>query len=314
MQRTEISSAKRSRESPGSRQIYRNDTRLYRFHTQSAAIYLFLCPNFYIGFRSIHYICRIHAKPPEKGDTYTQPIPGLQKSNPPSVQQKHKVMKTSYVIKHFSGTFVFFAILFVSAGRIDYWQGLIYVSIGLVMGTLNYSILRIDDELLKERSTPGADTKKWDKAILGLSLLTTIGMYIIAGLDSGRYHWSPDVHWSITLAGAILTAIGQLLFLIAQKQNRFFSSTVRIQNDRGHTVCETGLYKLVRHPAYLGSIIQAMGFPLLFGSAWSTIPVSISIALLLTRTHMEDKTLINELKGYLEYTKKTPYRLIPYIW
>ena len=64
----------------------------------------------------------------------------------------------------------------------------------------------------------------------------------------------------------IFTALGQLLFLIAQKQNKFFSSTVRIQTDRDQTVCETGLYKIVRHPAYLGSIIQSLGFPLLFGS------------------------------------------------
>ena len=112
----------------------------------------------------------------------------------------------------------------------------------------------------------------------------------------------------------VLTIIGQLFFLIAQKQNIFFSSTVRIQTDRGHTVCETGLYKVVRHPAYLGSVIQAIGFPLLFGSLWSIIPVSISIILLLTRTYLEDKTLKNELKGYIEYTLKTRYRLIPYLW
>ena len=80
-------------------------------------------------------------------------------------------MKTSYLIKHFIGTFIFFAIIFVSAGRIDYWQGLIYVSIGLIMAILNYTVLRIDSELLKERSKPGEGTKKWDKTILGLSFL-----------------------------------------------------------------------------------------------------------------------------------------------
>ena len=223
-------------------------------------------------------------------------------------------MKTSYLIKHFFGTFIFFTIIFVSAGRIDYRQGLIYVSIGLIMAILNYTVLRIDSELLKERSKPGDDTKKWDKTILGLSFLTTISMYVIAGLDSGRFHWSPDFHWSICLLGIILTASGQLLFLIAQKQNRFFSSTVRIQTERGHTVCETGLYKIVRHPAYLGSIIQSIGFPLLFGSLWSIIPVGVLIILFLIRTALEDRTLKNELKGYIEYSDKTRYKIIPFIW
>ena len=223
-------------------------------------------------------------------------------------------MKTSYLIKHFFGTFIFFAVIFVSAGRIDYPQGLIYVSVGLIMAILNYTVLRIDSELLKERSKPGEGTKKWDKTILGLSFLITISMYVIAGLDSGRFHWSPDFHWSICLLGIVLTASGQLLFLIAQKQNRFFSSTVRIQTERGHTVCETGLYKIVRHPAYLGSIIQSIGFPLLFGSLWSIIPVGLLIILFIIRTALEDRTLKNELKGYIEYSDKTRYKIIPFIW
>ena len=223
-------------------------------------------------------------------------------------------MKVKYLIKQFIGTFIFFAIIFICAGRIDYWQGLLYVSIGLIMFILNYTVLRIDSELLKERSKPGKNTKKWDKTILGLSLLTTISMYMVAGLDSGRFHWSPDFHWSLYLIGIILTAAGQLLFLIAQKQNRFFSSTVRIQTERGHIVCDTGLYKIVRHPAYMGSIVQSLGFPLIFGSLWSIIPISVSITLFVIRTILEDKTLKKELKGYLEYTKKTRYKIIPYVW
>ena len=223
-------------------------------------------------------------------------------------------MKASYVMKHFIGTFLFFSILFFSAGRLDYWQGIIYVFIGLIMSVLSYTVLRIDAELLEERSKPGEGTKEWDKKILGLSFLVTISMYITAGLDSGRFHWSPNFHWSLIFFGITLTIVGQLLFLIAQKQNKFFSSTVRIQTDRNHTVCETGLYKIVRHPAYLGSIIQSLGFPFLFGSLWSIIPIFLSIILLITRTKLEDETLKNELNGYLEYANKTRYKLIPYLW
>jgi protein-S-isoprenylcysteine O-methyltransferase Ste14 len=223
-------------------------------------------------------------------------------------------MKASYLIKLFLGTCLFFAVLFVSAGTLNYWQGLIYVAIGFIMLVLNSTLLRIDQELLKERAKPGENTKKWDKVILGLSFLVTISMYITAGLDSGRYHWSPDFHWGLTVIGIILTAAGQLLFLVAQKQNKFFSSTVRIQTNREHTVCETGLYRIVRHPAYMGSIIQSLGFPLLFGSLWSIIPISFSVILLVTRTYLEDKTLLNELKGYSEYSEKTRFKIFPYIW
>jgi len=182
------------------------------------------------------------------------------------------------------------------------------------MFALNYTVLKPDSDLLTERTKPGEGSKKWDKILLGLSFKITITMYTLAGLDSGRYNWSPNFHWSLSLIGIFLTASGQLLFLLAQKQNKFFSSTVRIQTDRDHTVCDTGLYKIVRHPAYLGSIIQLLGFPLLFGSLWSILPVGLLIVLHIIRTYLEDKTLKEELSGYREYSLSTRYRIIPYVW
>lgn len=223
-------------------------------------------------------------------------------------------MKTSYILKHFAGTFIFFLVIFLSAGKLNYPQGLIYVSIGVLMGILNYTFLKPDAALLDERGKAGEGARKWDKGILGFSFLLTITMYVVAGLDSGRYGWSPVFHQGLMAAGIILTATGQLLFLVAQKQNRFFSSTVRIQTDRDHKVCNTGLYKFVRHPAYLGLIVQSIGFPLLFGSLWSIIPVGILIILHLIRTYLEDKTLKEELTGYLDYSNTTPYRIFPYVW
>ena len=223
-------------------------------------------------------------------------------------------MKTSLFIKQLIGTLFFFAIIFVSAGSLSYWQGWVYVIIGLFMMVMSFTVFKLDSALIEERSKPGEGAKEWDKKILVLTLLATVNTYIFAGLDSGRFHWSPDFHWSVYVVGIVLTITGQLLFLIAQKQNRFFSSTVRIQTDRGHTVCETGLYRFVRHPAYLGSVIQTIGFPFLFGSLFSIIPVCFSIGFLLARTHLEDKTLKNELNGYLEYSSKIRYKLVPYIW
>jgi len=223
-------------------------------------------------------------------------------------------MKGGYIFKHFAGTIVFFSILFISAGRFDYLQGIIYVAMGLFMGILNYTILKPDPELLAERSKPGEGAEKFDKAVLGISFLTTLAMYVVAGLDSGRFRWSPDFHPALVITGIILTAAGQLLFLIAQKQNRFFSSMVRIQKERGHTVCDTGLYRFVRHPAYLATLIQAAGFPLLFGSLWSIIPVFVIILIQFIRTSFEDKKLREELDGYAEYSIKTRYRLLPFVW
>lgn len=217
-------------------------------------------------------------------------------------------------VKSFAGIFFFIVILFLSAGRIDYYQGWIFSAMSLLGLLMNFAPSNVETELLHERSKPPQDAKQWDMLILKLSGLTTVIAYVIAGLDSGRYQWSPHLPWGICLLGIILMFIGQLLFLIAKKTNRFFSSVVRIQNDRGHTVCEAGPYRFVRHPGYLGMILSWIGFPLLLGSVWSIIPIVLAIILLLVRTSIEDRTLIKELTGYSQYVQKTRYRLIPMIW
>lgn len=223
-------------------------------------------------------------------------------------------MKKNYFVKHLIGTLVTLATIFISAGTIYYPQGLLYSVIAFVIFLLNYTILQPSKDLLQERADPGKNSKKWDKKILALLGLNTILIYIIGGLDSGRYHWSPDLNWTVYLFGAVLTVIGHLLFLIAQKQNNFFSSIVRIQENRNHKVHSSGLYKVVRHPGYLGLLLQSFGFPFIFGSLWSTIPVLFSIFLIIIRTRLEDETLKEELDGYKEYSQKTKYRLIPFVW
>src|SRR4030042_6828036 len=224
-------------------------------------------------------------------------------------------MKTIQLfIKSLIGTLFFLLILFISAGRINYWQGWLYTTICIISVLLNSFALKNKDELAAERSEVKSGTKSWDKIIIGLSAVTLIITYIVAGLDSGRFQWSPGFHWSINAVGTFLILLGEVIFLTAQKQNKFFSSVMRIQTDRGHTVCDTGIYKIVRHPAYFATIITAIGIPLILGSLWCFIPAIFSIILTLIRTSLEDKTLINDLIGYREYTYKTRYKLFPYIW
>jgi protein-S-isoprenylcysteine O-methyltransferase Ste14 len=224
-------------------------------------------------------------------------------------------MKTILLIsKGLAVSLFFFLVLFISAGNINYWQGWLYVSMNLFMTLLTVLASMGNTELINERLKPGEGTKKWDKFLLGISAFIYLIMIIVSGLDSGRFHWSPNLHWGLYIIAIILTLSGHSFFLIAKRQNKFFSSVVRIQKERGHTVCDTGLYKIIRHPGYFGMIISTLGFPLLLGSLWSLIPVILSILILLIRTHLEDATLINELTGYREYTQKTPHKLIPKVW
>ena len=219
-----------------------------------------------------------------------------------------------FIRNSFISVFFFSAILFISAGRVDYLQGWIYFFTTVVTAVMALVSGRNDPELINERAKPGQGVKSWDKMVLGVSSLALIATNIVAGLDSGRYGWSPDYPIAVNLIGVLLMVGGQVVFLAAKKENKFFSTVVRIQTDRGHTVCNTGIYRLVRHPGYLGMIISDIGIPFIFGSQWCTIPVLCVIVLLCIRTSLEDTTLKNELPGYTEYSRKTRYKLIPSVW
>lgn len=223
-------------------------------------------------------------------------------------------MNAKFLIKALVTTLIFSAILFLSAGKLNYMQGFIYLATNLVTTLLNFWSIRNNPELMSERSKVGEGAKAWDKMVLGLSAITYLSCIVVAGLDSGRFRWSPNFHWAMYALGIILTLVGQLIFLAARKENKYFSSVVRIQTDRGHSVCDTGIYKMVRHPGYVGMIISLLALPLLVGSLWSIIPVWVAVILLLIRTYLEDETLKKELPGYTDYAQKTKQRLIPKIW
>jgi protein-S-isoprenylcysteine O-methyltransferase Ste14 len=96
--------------------------------------------------------------------------------------------------------------------------------------------------------------------------------------------------------------------------NPFFEPTVRIQNDREHRVISVGPYAYVRHPGYLSGITWVSSIPLILGSLYGVIPVILYISLMIVRTYLEDKTLKEELAGYIDYSEKVRYRLFPFVW
>jgi protein-S-isoprenylcysteine O-methyltransferase Ste14 len=137
---------------------------------------------------------------------------------------------------------------------------------------------------------------------------------ILACIDGGRFKWSPALPFALYVVAIVLYVVGNFFFLWARTTNRFFSSVVRIQTDRGQTVCQEGPYRYVRHPSYLGGLLYTIVTPLLFGSVWAIIPVAATVALMIVRTALEDKTLELELSGYREYKEKVKYRILPHVW
>lgn len=206
------------------------------------------------------------------------------------------------------------AILFVAAWKWNWWNAWAYLGEYLAFLAFNAAILLPGHkELVEERSQIGEGAKGWDKII---GLITGTGGFailILAGLDE-RFGWAGTIPLWVQITGLVLLGLSYPLFTWAMVSNKYFSTIVRIQKDRGHTVQTGGPYRFVRHPGYASLLVSYMMLPIALGSIWACIPLLLLVTNLFLRTVLEDRTLQNELDGYKEYAGRVRYRLIPGIW
>lgn len=217
--------------------------------------------------------------------------------------------------------FLVFAFLSPGAALIAGWDArwvmgwLLVMMIGIPAVASRILIYRKNPDLLFERGNyrEKQDVKSWDRVLVPIvALFGPLATWIIAGLDH-NFGWSetsPALQWG----SAAVLLFGALFSSWAMVKNQFFSAVVRIQSDRGHTVITGGPYRFVRHPGYAGGVIADLVIPLMLGSLWALIPAVITIIVLIIRTAKEDRTLLEELPGYVEYAQRTRYRLLPGIW
>jgi protein-S-isoprenylcysteine O-methyltransferase Ste14 len=205
-------------------------------------------------------------------------------------------------------------LLFVVAGTLDWWQGwlLLGVSLALHLVIVPY-IWRVNPDLLVARSRRFRFVKRWDKILACFMVPALVAVFVVAALESGRFHWLPVPWW--------VCGVGYFVFLLAiglgtwvGAVNKFGVAPVRIQTERGHKVIDTGPYAVVRHPGYVSAMPLFAGIALCLGSLWALVPVGLSCLLLILRTRWEDQTLQAELPGYKEYTQRVRYRLVPGLW
>ena len=200
--------------------------------------------------------------------------------------------------------------LFAAAGTVailTYW-----VYLAIFAAVFVASFLWLDPDLARERMRPGGK-----KPPLALRLFSGVLFvhWIIAGLDHGRFHWSDTIPAQLQWTVLIALAAGYAFCLWAMRVNRFFSSIVRIQNDRGQVVITNGPYAIVRHPGYLAGIVIVVASGAALDS-WIAAAVLVVSALpfLLYRAATEDRVLLAELPGYRDYAERVRWRLLPGIW
>jgi protein-S-isoprenylcysteine O-methyltransferase Ste14 len=220
-------------------------------------------------------------------------------------------------IKAFGGLLflllVMAALLFLSAGTLDYWQAWAFLIVfGASALAITVYLMKNDPQLLARRvyAGPTAEKETSQKIIQSITAIGFIAMLVVPALNH-RLGWSA-APLSVAVAGDVLVALGFLIIYFVYKENSFAAAIIEV--DPEQKVISTGPYAIVRHPMYLGGLVLLLGIPLSLGSWWGLCVIVLMMPALIWRLLDEERFLVKNLPGYAVYRKSVRYRLVPYIY
>jgi protein-S-isoprenylcysteine O-methyltransferase Ste14 len=205
------------------------------------------------------------------------------------------------------------ALLFLSAGTLRFWQAWLYLALNLAWLTLAGAyFLKRDPALVERRLTQDERGEREPLQRRIMSTFRALGAItlVLTGLDH-RFGWSALPTWLVA-GGGVLFVAGVAVVFAVFAENTYTSSIIEV--DAGQTVVATGPYRVLRHPMYAGTLLMGLGTPLILGSLASLILLPPGWALLAVRILAEERFLADRLRGYAEYMRRTPTRLIPGLW
>jgi protein-S-isoprenylcysteine O-methyltransferase Ste14 len=211
------------------------------------------------------------------------------------------------------GLVLFGALVCVPAGTVHYWQGWVFLAVFAVSTWMpSLYLLRTNPAALvrRMRAGPAAETRTAQKLISGFAFSALAALVALSVLDH-RFGWSA-VPAAVSVIGDVLVAVGLGIALLVVIQNSYAAANVAVE--AGQSVVSTGLYGLVRHPMYVGTIIMMVGIPLALGSYWALLILIPGVIVLAMRILDEETLLGQQLTGYRDYMRRVRYRLVPHVW
>lgn len=212
---------------------------------------------------------------------------------------------------------LFGAPLFLAAGTLDWPRGWVFVGAAFVAGAVTtFGVYRTRPELLAERSKFPIQKGQplADKVLIVLIVTSFFGLLVFIALDVFRFRLLGGPGLPVAILGLVLFAFGWAMQLLAARDNAFAAVVVRHQTERHQVVVDWGVYAIVRHPMYAGAIPLFVGMALWLGSYAGALLAAVPMAILVVRILVEERLLRRELEGYEAYTRKVPWRLVPFVW
>ena len=159
------------------------------------------------------------------------------------------------------------------------------------------------------------DAKRQDRFSLGyLWIVLTLAITAANVCAQSGFGHLPADHRVMTGIGLLVILLGLgLRWTAILTLKKYF--TVDISIVRDHQLIDHGVYHLIRHPAYTGSLLSFLGLGLALSNWLSLLIIVIPITLaFLYRIRVEEKALRSALgESYARYSLTTK-RLIPLIY
>src|ERR1700730_18388960 len=125
-----------------------------------------------------------------------------------------------------------------------------------------------------------------------------------AAVDVGRLHTSHNMPASLRFVALILFTLSGSLQAWAMALNPFFSPGVRLQEERGHHVIDSGPYRYLRHPGDLAMLISIPTTAVSLGSCLALVPAMGFAVVIVRLAKIEYEFPKNNLPDYRTYANQ----------
>lgn len=214
------------------------------------------------------------------------------------------------LFKFIIGFLIIGALLFISAGSFEYWNGWLFMGLLFIPMFIAGVVMMVKNPDLLRRRLNAKEGEKEQKQVIAFSGIMFLVGFIVAGLN---YRFGIiDIPVYIVVIASIIFLIAYVLYAEVLRENTFLSRTIEVSENQ--KVVDKGLYGIVRHPMYAATIILFLSMPLILGSLISFVIFLVYPIITAKRIKNEEAVLEKDLQGYSEYKKKVKYKIIPFVW
>lgn len=211
-------------------------------------------------------------------------------------------------------------VLLLSSWTLHYWQAAAYLVALFVPLTIGSFAILARNPVAIERLINTVELNRSQRALISAFRPLFILMMFVPGLDH-RFGLSHTITGAVSPPVSLICDVLILLAVLfagwVLHVNEFAGRSIHVENDQplhAQPLIAAGPYSIVRHPLYSASLVLWLATPLALGS-WVALPLFVLlIPFYVLRLMNEELVLNRDMRGYATYCKRTPYRLIPWVW